>query len=102
MTQTRKTYKTTKQNPKKYTSITFRVTEEEKTIIQKHAKETGCRTESEYIRLLCQLQETNRITNEELLKIRTDITYCREWIEQHKNQIDTAITAINIAVKLFS
>ena len=44
MTQTRKTYKTTKQNPKKYTSITFRVTEEEKTIIQKHAKETGCRT----------------------------------------------------------
>ena len=68
MTNTRQTYKTKKQPPKKHTSITFRVTEEEKNIIRKNAQDTGCRTESEYLRLICLSKETDRITNEELKK----------------------------------
>lgn len=100
MTQTRKTYKTRKQQPKKHSSITFRVTEEERTQIKKHAIDIGCRTESEYLRILCHLKETDQITIEELQMIITDTNSCREWIKQHKGEINTAITVIHIAVKL--
>ncbi|MBE6507046.1 MAG: hypothetical protein E7Z72_03845 [Methanocorpusculum parvum] len=102
MTNTRRTYKTAKPKPRKTISITFRVTEEEQTIIRRNAQNTGCRTESEYLRLICLSKETDRITNEELKKIKTDITYCTEWIKEHKNTNEPKTSEIHIELNLFS
>ena len=62
------TYKTTKRPRQKYASITFRVTEEEREQIRKNAHDAGCRTESEYLRLLCQLNETVHLSQTRLLE----------------------------------
>ncbi len=59
MTESRGTYKTEKHPAKKHIIITFRVTEEERERIRKNAFDAGCRTEREYLRLLCHLNETN-------------------------------------------
>ena len=102
MTEERRTYKKERRPSKKLVRITFRVTEEEHILIRKHTLEAGFETESEYLRYLCSFRETARVTDAELQTLKTDILYCRGWIEQHKEVIDSAISAINLALKLFS
>ena len=96
------TYKTTKRPRQKYASITFRVTEEEREQIRKNAHDAGCRTESEYLRLLCQLNETVHLSQTRLLAMETDITYCKDWIVEHKDSIETIITATNPAENILA
>ena len=94
MTESRGTYKTEKHPAKKHVIITFRVTEEEREQIRKNAFDAGCRTESEYLRLLCHLNQTAYISEAELRQLRTDVTYCKQWIAEHKDEIKAALTII--------
>lgn len=102
MTDKRKTYKKAAQPAKKPIRITIRINEEEHDRILKNTRTYGFRTMSEYLRYSSCFPESPRLTDSELQELRTDITYCREWIEGHKEVIDSAIEAIHLALKLFS
>ena len=102
MTEKRKTYKTAIRPAKKLVRITFRVSEEEQALIRKNAREYGFVTESEYLRYRSCFPEMVRITDAELQELKTDIRYCREWIEEHKEVIDNAISALHLTLKLFT
>jgi len=101
MTEKRRTYKTEKQPQKKLIRITLRITEEEQNLIQKNTRDYGFRTMSEYLRYSSCFPESPRVTDTELQELRTDIAYCREWIEEHKEVIEGAISALHVAMKLF-
>ena len=100
MSEKRRTYKTEKQQSKKLSRITFRVTEEEQDLIRKNTRDAGFLTESEYLRYRTCSPE--HLTDTELQELKTDIIYCREWIEQHKETIDNIISAIQLLQRLFS
>ncbi|MBP3443663.1 MAG: hypothetical protein J6J70_02930 [Methanocorpusculaceae archaeon] len=102
MTDSRRTYKTAKRPRQKYASITFRVTEEEREQIRRNAHDAGCRTESEYLRLVCRLNETVHLSQTRLLAMETDITYCKDWITTHKDSIETIITAAHPAENILA
>lgn len=102
MTEKRRTYKKRLPQSKKLVRVTFRVTEEEQDRILSQAHEAGFSTESEYLRHLCCFPETSRITDAELRELKTDINYCKEWIEENKDVIENAISALHLALKLFS
>lgn len=101
MTERRRTYKTEKQPQKKLIRITLRITEEEQNLIQKNTRDYGFRTMSEYLRYSSCFPESPHLTDTELQELRTDIAYCREWIEEHKEVIEGAISALHVAMKLF-
>ena len=102
MSEKRRTYKTDSVPAKKLVKMTFRITEEEQNLIRQHTREAGFRTESEYLRHLCCFPNPSAITDSELQNLKTDIIYCREWIEEHKDLIENAVTAIHLFLKLFS
>ena len=102
MTDKRKTYKKAVQPVKKPIRITFRVTEEEQTLILKRTREAGFETESEYLRDRCCFPETTRISDEELQELKNDATYCKKWIEEHREVLDNVISAIHLILKLLS
>jgi len=102
MTDKRKTYKKAVQPVKKPIRITFRVTEEEQTLILKRTREAGFETESEYLRYRCCFPETTRISDEELQELKNDATYCKKWIEEHREVLDNVISAIHLILKLLS
>ena len=102
MTDKRNTYKKAAQPVKKPIRITFRVTEEEQTLILKCTREAGFETESEYLRYRCCFTDSPGISNEELLELKNDVTYCKKWIEEHREVLDNVISALHLILKLLS
>lgn len=102
MTDKRNTYKKAAQPVKKPIRITFRVTEEEQTLILKRTREAGFETESEYLRYRCCFTDSPGISNEELLELKNDVTYCKKWIEEHREVLDNVISAPHLILKLLS
>lgn len=100
MSEKRTTYKTETRSSKKPSRITFRISEEDQDKIRKDTQDAGFLSESEYLRYRLCFQAN--LTEKELQEIKKDLTFCREWIEQHKDEIETILTALHLILKLFS
>ena len=102
MSERRRTYKTEKKPEKKYSRITLRISEELEEEIRKNTRESGFQTESDYLRSRISLQDAGRITDAEIQELKSDIIYCREWIDKHKEVLESMISALHLFQKLFS
>ena len=65
--------------------------------------DTNLIIENDETPILIQMQKNEleeELTSEELQELKNDATYCKKWIEEHREVLDNVISAIHLIPKL--